>query len=624
MPSWKSAVSRFSPALRRVEWLWRRENELLAEVAGPAEGDEGALPLEPCFELAAFAAADSAGPTEPSLWMPSAVMGIAHLAPATARMWCHLRLEQSYGAARAAVRLHSSEGALVAAIDAIELQRFDAAQGGSQMLHTVVWQPAARPDDAPALPAANPADARWLILADASGVGEALALQLAAGGVPAVITGAGAHYQSLPDQRYVVNPAARADFDSLLRDACGEGAPAGIVYLWALDAPTGAAGDTFLQTQERVGGGLLNLTHALLARGGACPISIVTQGAQHTPGHEGVQHIAQSPLWGLGRALAEEMPDFGARLIDLDPADTPADAATRLARELVAANEDQLLLRGDARLAARLVRVPAQDTAPSRQPLRLRADRGYLLTGGFGTLGAQVARWMVAQGARRLILMGRTPLPPRAGWAALDGENAAAGRVALVRELEQLGATVHTPAVDVADAAALRSWLDGYRAEGWPPIGGVIHMAATFDGLLLHELEPQDYTALLRTKVVGALLLSELLPDVDFFVLFSSIAALLPQSGQGAYAAANATLDALANRRASLGKHALSVNWGVWAAEQRGSSEAYRQRTDLADHLLAARGFDAFRVADGLDALARLLQSTHNQAMVAHASTGQH
>src|SRR5918997_1056019 len=101
-------------------------------------------------------------------------------------------------------------------------------------------------------------------------------------------------------------------------------------------------------------------------------------------------------------------------------------------------------------------------------PLPFRADASYLITGGLGGLGLEVARWMVRQGARRLVLLGRSPLPARAGWISLDAESPAGRAVAAIRDLEALGASVHPAAVDVADGASLQSFLESYRREGWP------------------------------------------------------------------------------------------------------------------------------------------------------------
>ena len=118
----------------------------------------------------------------------------------------------------------------------------------------------------------------------------------------------------------------------------------------------------------------------------------------------------QAPLWGLGRTLAVEHAEVWGGLIDLDPSDAPRAAAERLWQALAnPSREDQLALRDGQLLAPRLERI----TVPSPMPLPVHPDGSYLITGGFGGLGLEVARWLVRAGARRLILATRTPLPPR-------------------------------------------------------------------------------------------------------------------------------------------------------------------------------------------------------------------
>ena len=97
------------------------------------------------------------------------------------------------------------------------------------------------------------------------------------------------------------------------------------------------------------------------------------------------------------------------------------------------------------------------------RPFQWRADASYLITGGLGSLGLRVARWMVDQGARRLILMARTPLPPRAEWTALDPGSAEGQKVAAIRALEGMGASVHLAPVDIGRH---RSFPPSWRVTG--------------------------------------------------------------------------------------------------------------------------------------------------------------
>ena len=272
--------------------------------------------------------------------------------------------------------------------------------------------------------------------------------------------------------------------------------------------------------------------------------------------------VEQAALWGAARVVGEEHPELWGGLVDLDPSASPKTAAGWLTQSLLAHDgEDQVAFRQGRRYALRLF--------PSGPHLafhgfRWRDDAAYLITGGLGGVGLKVARSMAAAGARRLILLGRTPLPAREQWSGAAPESQAGRRIAAVRALEAMGTAVHAPSVDVSDEIALRAFLDCYIAGGWPPIRGVIHAAGAFNNQLAGEMTQAAFDAVAKPKLRGAQLLDSLLPDLDLFVLFSSTSAFLPLPGQSNYAAANAGLDALAYDRRARGLCALSIEWGVW------------------------------------------------------------
>ena len=340
---------------------------------------------------------------------------------------------------------------------------------------------------------------------------------------------------------------------------------------------------------------------------------LTTRGAQAVGSNGSPQALVQSPLWGLGRVIAQEHPNFWGGLVDLDPGASLPDVGTRQLCDTIlsAGGEDQLAFRQGRRYVGRLVRQsPSAAQVPA---LAWRSDGTYLISGGLGDLGLLVARWMVAQGARRLILLGRTALPPRAQWNSVEIGSRLARQIAGIRELESFGASVHLAFVDVADEAALSGFLDEFRAEGWPPIRGVVHAAGVLQDGLLVKLDAAALNAVLRPKVIGGWLLHRLLQDepLDFFVLFSSAGSLLGQPGQGNYAAANAFLDALAHYRQALGRPALSINWGAWAGEGFADTAGGKR---LAARL-ALLGISGIAPEQALQILERLLAQRATQVM---------
>ena len=187
-------------------------------------------------------------------------------------------------------------------------------------------------------------------------------------------------------------------------------------------------------------------------------------------------------MWGFGATLAHEMPELRPTLVDLD---LQSDAG--LFEEVVsAAGEDRIALRGARRLLPRLVRH-----RPNRaEPITLRADRSYLLTGGLGGLGLVVARRFVERGARHLVLLGRTGA---SSVAAQEG----------VAELQRLGAVVHVLRADVANEAELRHAMSACFAR-MPPLAGVVHAAGVLDDGILLRLDAERVTRTMAPKVRGA------------------------------------------------------------------------------------------------------------------------
>jgi len=187
---------------------------------------------------------------------------------------------------------------------------------------------------------------------------------------------------------------------------------------------------------------------------------------------------------------------------------------------------------------------------PARKPL-FRANGSYLVTGGFGAFGLKVAEWMADEGAKTLVLLGRTGPTNQDAKETLD-------------RLAKRGVHVVPVSADISDERALRRLFDRI-AGGLPPLRGVFHAAAVLDDALLVHLDPERFARVMKAKAEGAWVLHRLTRGLalDYFVLFSSVSALVGNPGQANYGAANAFLDSLARFRAAQGLPATSINWGV-------------------------------------------------------------
>jgi NADPH:quinone reductase-like Zn-dependent oxidoreductase/acyl carrier protein len=249
------------------------------------------------------------------------------------------------------------------------------------------------------------------------------------------------------------------------------------------------------------------------------------------------------------------------------------------------------------------MRDPAVKVLAAARVAGLRADGTYLVTGGLGGLGLAVARWMVAQGARHLVLVGRSAASPEAQGA--------------VEAMEKDGARVVVASADVADPEQMTAVLRTI-GESLPPLRGVIHAAGVLDDGILLQMDAGRLRSVMAPKVSGGWNLHVLTAGqaLDFFVLFSSAAGVLGSPGQGNYAAASSFLDALAQHRQARGLPALSIDWGPW------SEVGLAARPDRGGRL-AAGGMESLSPPQGIAALARLIGGGAAQVSVVPVNWGE-
>ena len=167
------------------------------------------------------------------------------------------------------------------------------------------------------------------------------------------------------------------------------------------------------------------------------------------------------------------------------------------------------MLRDGEFLAPALVPVSGQ---PVREPLRCRPDAAYLITGGMGALGLLMAAWLADRGARRLVLAGRTPLPPRRDWDSDTNDTDMRHKIAAIRALEMRGVSVDAVALDVGSRDAVQALLAKRDGDGAPPIRGVIHAAGVTESQLLTEIADSRLRRTMWPKIAGAQALHAGLP----------------------------------------------------------------------------------------------------------------
>ncbi|MEU4996254.1 type I polyketide synthase [Streptomyces sp. NPDC021622] len=433
--------------------------------------------------------------------------------------------------------------------------------------YRVTWQPVSEPTAA--------LTGTWLVVSRDGAGAEDVAAALSRHGaqVVSVRTGEAVDRESL---------AARMATEA--RTATGEPV-AGMLSLLALDA-------------ELPSGGLhatLALVQALSDIGLAAPLWCATRGGVAIGGSDTPAEPGQAMVWGFGRVVALEHPERWGGLVDL-PGTLDERSGARLAGVLSGTQgEDQVALRASGVYGRRLQPVTSArlgDWDPTGT---------VLVTGGTGSLGGHVARWLVAKGAEHLLLTSRR-------GPAADGAKE------LHAELTALGARVTIAACDVADRDALADLLASVPAEF--PLTAVVHAAGTLDDGVLSSLTPERLDAVLRPKAGAAANLDELTRDMDLsaFVMFSSVSGTFGAAAQGNYAPANAFLDALAEQRVAAGLPATAVAWGPWGGGGMADGQLGEQ--------LRRRGLAPLEPEQAVAALDRAVRQGDPTALVADVDWG--
>lgn len=338
----------------------------------------------------------------------------------------------------------------------------------------------------------------------------------------------------------------REDFAALLNDIEETNGPiTGVVYAWSLrpaDLTTVALKD---EVELYLRYPLLLCQTLLQSRWRhLCP-SFLTAGAQ--PLQNKVTQPLQAMLWGHVFTYVNENAVF-ARLIDLDPSSVVGDI---LCEALAQTEECQIVIRDGQLRAARLRRASLSAPDATADSVQIVASGSYLIAGGFGDLGLQTAKKLAEQGAKHIILIGRR--------ARKEAEQ-------ILNELREQGVQVTPVYVDIGDETALHAALKEVLAEV-PPLRGVVHSVGVLDDGVIEQQSWDRYVRVLQPKVFGAIHLYRTVIDcdLDFFVIYSSAAAVMGNPGQANHAAANAFLDAFAWYLRGLQRPGLAIGWGAWS-----------------------------------------------------------
>lgn len=416
----------------------------------------------------------------------------------------------------------------------------------------------------------------WLVFA-AEDCGEAVVRGLLEAGADVTAVRPGPELARTGSGDFTVRPDHAGDMRGLLQSMVLP--PRSVVHGYALacdDQGEGTAADRsrFFDDAQLMGSYSVRALAGALAEINGSPdvrLVVLTDGAVGVTGPD-LRHGEHASVVGLLPVLAQENPSLSCRHVDID-------ARLQASRGMLAGLAGHVLAETAAkhagptawRAGGRWVRSyePQELVVPGPEENALAAGSTVLITGGLGQVGLVLARRLAARGCR-LVLTGRSPLPPREQWPQLlaepGGEGAA--RIAAILDLEKSGAQVLAMSADVASLGEMSEVLRAAR-QRFGPVDAVVHGAGVQDARFFgaaHTLDRSAYAAHFRAKVHGFYVLEELLDEQTTRRLtLSSLSAVLGGIGFGAYAAANAALDAqvLAAQDGGAGRW-LTVDWEAW------------------------------------------------------------
>ena len=416
----------------------------------------------------------------------------------------------------------------------------------------------------------------WLVFVDEGGTGQAVCALLEARGDRVV--------------QVAANSAESWSEQNLAEWFGGAGSDEPIqkvLYLGCLDSSAIDSVQDLQQAQESGVESVLRLTQSLIDRDWEGQLWLATRGVQRVLDSDRVEP-AQSPLWGLGKVISMERPRSWGGLVDL-----PLDAGDASVADLLVSVcdcgdfEDQVALREGRRWVTRL--LPEENLKPAQ--LEIEPEASYLITGGLGGIGLQIAHRLVQRGARHLVLTSRGAPSPAAETA--------------IRELEEQGCDIKVIQGDVSREADVLRLFDEMAQLDLPVLKGIVHAAGIESVVSIEDVTVEELRAVMAAKVSGAWLLDRITLErgieLSFFVCTSSISSVWGSLKQASYAAGNAFLTALCEHRQAEGRAATAVCYGPWKEVGMGVSD------EETLEWMHSRGIRAMSPRFGLDGMEAMI-----------------
>lgn len=308
---------------------------------------------------------------------------------------------------------------------------------------------------------------------------------------------------------------------------------------------------------------------------------------------EGKINTHNTLLFGLGKSIGWEYKNITIRCLDIDNKTEDGNYFKELN---ISSNEYITAYRNGKRYVQRLGKIQINQNGNNI----LRHNGTYLITGGLGGIGLEIAGFLAREKSVQLAFINRSEFPDREEWGKiidLNQEKDVINKIELIKKIEQNGSVINCYQTDITDKDSLSQIIERIKND-FGNINGVIHSAGISEGARTGEMSEVLLERVLAPKMKGTLFLDELTrnENIDFFILNSSAITLMGGLGGSAYTAANTFLNAFARERSLFNKKTIAINWPTWYDTGMASGETEDNSQELFFLLTSRKAFAAFNL----------------------------
>lgn len=457
----------------------------------------------------------------------------------------------------------------------------------------------------------------WLVIMDDTQVGTYLVSHLRAEGQQVIELRYGAQFQQISKESFYLRPQHREDYVALRHTLqIADILPRIIVHAWGitLDAQSEQGRDIkdIIQASQQNGFYSLLFLIQELTKLDEKPVELIvlTDRAQAVAEEDKI-HPEQATMIGACKVIAQEYQNISCRCIDIDTSEVntladknPIDAV--IVEAISTSKPVEVAYRQGQRWTHSFEPIRLETAQSGKE--RLRQQGVYLITGGLGGIGLELAHYLARNVQAKLVLVGRSNLPPHCEWESWqkmhENNDSISKKIRQIEAMETLGAEVLLCTADISDEKQMRAVL--YQTnQRFGTLHGVIHCAGvttTNAFTIVDETEPAVCEEHFAAKIYGLVVLEKLLREHthDFCAVFSSISSVLGGLGFIAYSAAHAFVDAyVAKHNRTEEIPWTCINWSTWLVGSESSSLLPSRGSNLAEAMTPEEGVDAFMRALG-------------------------